>query len=146
MKVDPGSKETGIAVVNDATKSVVFAMVLTHRGRAISQKLEARRALRSNRRSRKTRYRKPGSANNKKPAGWLAPSLLHRVFTTMTWVNRISRFAPVSELSQEPVKFDLQKLENPEISGIEYQQGTLAATKFANTSSKNGAGYAHTAA
>jgi 5-methylcytosine-specific restriction endonuclease McrA len=44
----------------------------------------------------------------------------------MTWVNRLSRFAPVSALSQELVRFDMQQIENPEISGIEYQQGTLA--------------------
>ena len=29
-------------------------------------------------------------------------------------------------MAQELVRFDLQQMENPEISGIEYQQGTLA--------------------
>jgi hypothetical protein len=43
----------------------------------------------------------------------------------MTWVNRISKFCPITEIFQEFVRFDLQKLENPEISGIEYQQGEL---------------------
>jgi 5-methylcytosine-specific restriction endonuclease McrA len=35
------------------------------------------------------------------------------------------RCAPIAEISQELVRFDLQRMENPEISGIEYQQGTL---------------------
>ena len=35
------------------------------------------------------------------------------------------QFAPVTQLSLELVRFDTQKLQNPEISGIEYQQGTL---------------------
>jgi 5-methylcytosine-specific restriction endonuclease McrA len=43
----------------------------------------------------------------------------------MTWVNRLSKFCPITGISQELVKFDLQKLENSEINGIEYQQGTL---------------------
>jgi 5-methylcytosine-specific restriction endonuclease McrA len=43
----------------------------------------------------------------------------------MTWVNRLTRFAPIGELTQELVRFDMQKMENPEISGVEYQQGTL---------------------
>ena len=40
-------------------------------------------------------------------------------------MNRLSRLAPVTALSQELVRFDTQKLDNPEISGVEYQQGTL---------------------
>jgi hypothetical protein len=35
VKIDPGSKTTGIAVVNDATGEVVFAANLEHRGGAI---------------------------------------------------------------------------------------------------------------
>ena len=126
LKIDPGSKKTGIAIVNEVTQKVTFVMVLVHRGLAISKKLASRSATRRNRRNRKTRYRKPGLPNTKKVGGWLAPSLLHRVQTTMTWVGKLSAFAPVTAISQEMVKFDLQKLENPEISGVEYQQGTLA--------------------
>jgi hypothetical protein len=43
----------------------------------------------------------------------------------MTWVNRLIKLAPVKSLEQELVRFDLQQMENPEISGVEYQQGTL---------------------
>jgi len=57
--------------------------------------------------------------------GWLPPSLLSRVHTILTWVTRIGRIAPVTALSQELVRFDLQKIEHPEIKGIEYQHGTL---------------------
>jgi 5-methylcytosine-specific restriction endonuclease McrA len=44
----------------------------------------------------------------------------------LTWVKRISRIAHVTTLSQELVRFDLQKLEQPGIEGLMYQQGTLA--------------------
>lgn len=36
------------------------------------------------------------------------------------------KFAPVASIAVEQVKFDLQKSENPDIEGIEYQQGSLA--------------------
>lgn len=49
----------------------------------------------------------------------------HRVETTLTWVNKLRRLAPISLIVQELVRFDIQQLENPEISGIEYQQGEL---------------------
>ena len=55
----------------------------------------------------------------------MAPSLQHRVDTTLTWVNKLIKFAPIVSIVQELVRFDLQQLEKPEISGIEYQQGEL---------------------
>jgi 5-methylcytosine-specific restriction endonuclease McrA len=123
LKLDPGSKITGIALVQ-GTK-VIFAAELTHRGRAISASLLSRRALRRSRRSRHTRYRPARFLNRTRPKGWLAPSLQHRIETTLTWVNKFIRFAPIGSIAQELVRFDLQQLENPEVSGVEYQQGEL---------------------
>jgi 5-methylcytosine-specific restriction endonuclease McrA len=126
LKIDPGSQTTGLALVNDATGAVVFAAELRHRGQAIKHALDQRRAVRRNRRQRKTRYRKARFANRRRRTGWLAPSLVSRSANVVTWVQRRGRIAPITVLSQELVKFDLQQMENPEISGMEYQQGTLA--------------------
>ncbi|MBD2607317.1 HNH endonuclease [Scytonema hofmannii FACHB-248] len=123
IKLDPGSKTTGIALVQEG--KVIFGAELQHRGQAIKGELETRKAVRRSRRNRHTRYRKPRFLNRVRRSGWLAPSLEHRVKTTMTWVNKLIRFAPIAEIFQELVRFDLQQLENPEISGIEYQQGEL---------------------
>ncbi|MBE9143853.1 RNA-guided endonuclease IscB [Planktothrix mougeotii] len=123
LKLDPGSKTTGIALVQG--KKVIWGAELTHRGQAIKASLESRRSLRRSRRNRKTRYRQVRFLNRTRKEGWLAPSLQHRVETTLTWVNKLIKFAPVNSMIQELVKFDLQKLENPEISGVEYQQGEL---------------------
>jgi 5-methylcytosine-specific restriction endonuclease McrA len=125
IKLDPGSRQTGVALVDETTCQVVFAMEIIHRGLAISKGLLSRKGVRRGRRARNTRYRKPGLPNTTNPEGWLAPSLKHRVLTVETWVNRIRRFAPVAAISMELVRFDMQQMENPEISGIEYQQGTL---------------------
>lgn len=56
----------------------------------------------------------------------LPPSLFHRVATSISWINRLSRWAPVTRLAMELVSFDTQVMQNPEISGVQYQQGTLA--------------------
>lgn len=126
VKIDPGAKTTGLAVVSERTGNVVFAAELTHRGAAIRDALASRRALRRARRGRKTRYRQARFLNRTRPNGWLAPSLQHRVLTISTWVDRFRRLAPVAALSQELVRFDTQLMENPEISGVVYQQGELA--------------------
>ena len=126
LKIDPGAKSTGIALVNDANGSVVFAAELKHRGFAIRDALTSRRQLRRSRRNRKIRYRQPRFLNRNRPQGWLAPSLQSRVENTKTWVERLRKFAPIEAISQELVRFDLQVMRHPDIQGREYQQGTLA--------------------
>lgn len=137
IKLDPGSKATGLALVRDTETveagtgeilrggAVLSLLELVHRGRQISEALTARRSMRRRRRGN-LRYRAPRFLNRTRQAGWLAPSLQHRVDTTLAWVTRIRRWAPVKSISSELVRFDMQALESPEITGIEYQQGTLA--------------------
>lgn len=126
IKLDPGSKTTGIAIVNDATGHVVWAAELTHRGQAIKKALDDRRAARRSRRKRHTRYRKPRFDNRRRCDGWLPPSLQSRIANIEIWVRRLIQLCPVASISQELVKFDLQQMDNPEICGKEYQQGTLS--------------------
>jgi 5-methylcytosine-specific restriction endonuclease McrA len=127
IKLDPGSRTTGIAVVNDATGEVVFAAELAHRGQKIKAALDDRRAHRRSRRQRKTRYRQPRFTNRKnKKKGWLPPSLESRISNVLTWVKRLTRYCPIMAISMELVRFDMQLMENAEVSGIAYQQGTLA--------------------
>ena len=125
LKIDPGSKKTGLAIVNDRSGEVVFAAELEHRGQKIKADLESRRATRRGRRNRKTRHRKPRFLNRVRPKGWLAPSLKSRVYNIETWVQKFRRLSNIQAISQELVRFDMQQMEKPEISGIEYQQGTL---------------------
>ena len=137
LKLDPGSKTTGLALVRVTetthaetseivnTIAVLNLFEVAHRGLQISGSLTVRRQMRRRRRSA-LRYRAPRFLNRGKRRGWLAPSLQHRVDTTMAWVTRLRHLAPVTILAQELVRFDMQKIQNPEITGIEYQQGTLA--------------------
>ncbi|MBW4607284.1 MAG: HNH endonuclease [Hassallia sp. WJT32-NPBG1] len=124
LKIDPGSKTTGLAILQG--DKMIWGAELTHRGQQIKNDLESRRAIRRARRNRKARYRKPRFLNRTRQKGWLPPSLESRIKNTLTWVNKIIKYVPIAGISQELVKFDLQAMENPEISGKEYQQGTLA--------------------
>lgn len=125
LKIDPGARATGLALVDDTAGEVVWAAELSHRGDEIKKALVKRREIRRGRRARKTRYRPARWANRRREKGWLPPSLRSRVENVVTWVARIRRVAHVTTLSQELVRFDLQKIVNPEIAGVEYQQGEL---------------------
>ena len=137
LQMDPGSKTTGLALVREVKTVcastgrvkngavVLGLMEIVHRGRQISEALTARRQMRRRRRNQ-LRHRAPRFLNRGgDKTGWLAPSLQHRVDTTMAWVGRIQRWAPVRSISSELVRFDMKALQNPEISGVQYQQGTL---------------------
>jgi 5-methylcytosine-specific restriction endonuclease McrA len=126
IKIDPGAKTTGLALVNDSTGEVVWAAELEHRGFQIRESLTSRRQLRRGRRNRKTRYRAPRFDNRTREKGWLPPSLRSRVYNIETWVKKLRKISNITAISQELVKFDTQLMQNPDIQGKEYQQGTLA--------------------
>jgi len=89
LKIDPGSKTTGFALVNDSTGEVVFAFEIQHRGFQIRDALTSRRQLPRSRRNRKTRYRAPRFNNRKREEKWIPPSLQSRVDNIITWVKRL---------------------------------------------------------
>ena len=126
LKIDPGSKFTGMTIVNDNSGEIVFAMELEHRGLRIKSLLDSRRAIRRSRRNRKTRYRQPRFLNRTRSKGWLPPSLKSRVYNIETWIKRLRQVCNIQNLSMELVRFDMQLMENSNISGVEYQQGKLA--------------------
>lgn len=155
VKLDPGSRTTGVALLNEDTNTVVWGAEIEHRGAHIHLRMIARASQRHGRRNRTTRYRAP-RFRNRHPAPCiicgknarrkhktcrlhtrirpetpatsrrLPPSLESRVANIETWTRKIIRLAPITAISMELVRFDLQALENPEIQGVEYQQGTLA--------------------
>jgi 5-methylcytosine-specific restriction endonuclease McrA len=127
--IDPGSKHTGISVFAEhgGARSGKYAIQLDHRSGLIRDKLTARAAYRRGRRGRNLRYRAPRFSNRIRPKGWLAPSLAHRVDTTMSIVRRLRRWAPVRAIHVERVSFDTHAMSaGRSLAGAEYQQGTLA--------------------
>ena len=125
--IDPGSRHTGLAVVRESRNEryVLCLFEIIHRGLQIRNSLSQRCAFRRRRRGANLRYRKPRFNNRARRQGWLPPSLQHRVDNITAWSDRLRRLAPVDFVTQELVRFDTQKMDNPEITGVEYQQGTL---------------------
>jgi 5-methylcytosine-specific restriction endonuclease McrA len=128
VKLDPGARATGVAVVREAAtgQHVLHLAEITHRGKAIRRHLQQRAMFRRRRRSANLRYRAKRFDNRRRRKGWLPPSLQSRVDSTAAWVGRYRRLAPVSAISVEHVRFDMQAMQTPDISGVAYQQGTLA--------------------
>jgi 5-methylcytosine-specific restriction endonuclease McrA len=125
IKIDYGSRHTGLAILksNKSNNEVVWLAQLEHRT-DIKSKMDTRRAHRRFRRNR-FRYRKPRFNNRTRKEGWIPPSLQSRVAHIQSWMNKLQKLIPLTRISYENVKFDTQLMRDPEISGVEYQQGTL---------------------
>ena len=122
LGVDTGSKHIGLSATTK--KSVLFEANVTLRNDIVDL-LSSRRELRRSRRNRKTRYRKARFLNRvkTKKSGWLAPSVKHKVNSHLTMITKVHKILPISKIIVEVASFDIQKIKNPEISGVEYQQG-----------------------
>ena len=130
LGVDSGAIHSGYSVANEH-REYYNAEVIARND--ISNRLSDRRMYRRNRRYRKTRYRQPRFNNRKnKKKGWLPPSLEQKVAVQVNEINHIHRYFPIETIIVETAEFDIQKIKNPDISGIEYQQGTLQGYNIRN--------------
>ncbi len=124
LKVDPGARTTGLALVREDGE-VLFLAEIEHRGARIGKAMQQRRNCRRRRRSANLRHRKR-RFDNRRSGRKLPPSLRSRVDNVAAWTERLRGRAPVTSIACETVRFDTRALENPEIAGAEYRQGTLA--------------------
>ena len=122
LGVDAGSKVIGLSATTNTKE--LFASNITIRNDIVNL-LSTRRQNRRTRRSHKTRYRQPRFNNrvSSKKQGWLAPSIQNKVETHLTCIKRVYDILPITNIVVEVASFDIQKIKNPSISGVEYQQG-----------------------
>jgi 5-methylcytosine-specific restriction endonuclease McrA len=134
VKIDPGASVSGMAVVrekvadtlqNGAVQHVLHLAEVQHRGKVVKKHLQQRANYRRRRRSKNLRYREKRFENRRRDDGWLPPSLRSRMDNVLSWVDRYRRLAPVTGISIENVRFDMQTMETPNIEGVQYQQGEL---------------------
>ena len=123
IKLDPGAKASGLALVTN--KAIILLVEILHRAQEIKKALLQRKGYRRRRRTSNLRSRPARWLNQRRKEGWLPPSLRSIINNLINWVKRFARWAPLTGITIERIKFDIQKLENPEISGAEYQKGTL---------------------
>jgi len=121
LGVDAGYSHVGFSVITEKQELMSGELKLRN---DVSKKLTERCQYRRNRRSRKW-YRKPRFNNRKRKDGWLAPSIRHKLQTYIRLVKKLHDVLPISRIIVEVASFDTQKMQNPEIKGIEYQQGEL---------------------
>ena len=119
LGIDAGSKFVGISAT---TKEVELFSAEYKLRNDIVDLLATRRQNRRTRRNR-LRYREERFQNRKKAKGWLAPSVQHKIDSHINIVNMIHTILPISKIIIEIASFDIQKIQNPEISGEEYQKG-----------------------
>ena len=121
LGIDAGSKVIGVSATTK-TKELYAAEVELRND--IVDLISTKRELRHSRRNRKTRYRKPRFDNRKnKKDGWLAPSVQHKINTHIKIVDDVCKILPIKKITIEVASFDIQKIKNPDIHGVEYQQG-----------------------
>lgn len=153
LAIDTGSQHIGVAVVTGNVVQMKDEHVLrtTMEKRQLNEKrAEARRT----RRYRKTRYRKPKfkphtkhvykekmtTRNGRKThwhniknefgtnrdPGWLPPSIQQKVDHHVQTIGRYQEALPVRTKTRIEIgRFDMQKIRNPEIKGIQYQLGRM---------------------
>ena len=132
VKLDPGSRTTGIAITDDKDQVVVLAE-LEHKGQTIKKGLNKRKSLRRSRRQRKTRYRPARFQNRTKPKGWLAPSVKSRADNVINFIKKYKKFLNINKVMIEHVSFDVAQMSSDtSLIGIDYQQGPLCNTNLRN--------------
>lgn len=125
VKLDPGSKHTGIAITDD-TNTVVMLAEIEHRGHIIKKSLDSRRVIRRCRRQRKTRYREARFLNRTKPKGWLAPSVKSRADNVINFIRKYKKLINIDKVMIENVSFDVAQMSSDtKLWSNDYQGGNL---------------------
>ena len=125
VKLDPGSKHTGVAITDNQDQAVMLAEI-EHRGHIIKRNLDSRRAVRRSRRQRKTRYRPARFQNRTRPEGWLAPSIKSRADNVINFIKKYKKLLNINKVMIENVGFDVvQMSSDTKLWGNDYQQGNL---------------------
>ena len=122
LGVDPGYRHIGLSATTDSR--VLFEAVAECRT-DIPKLMEKRLILRRSRRNRKTRHREPRFDNRvrSKHRGWLAPSVEQRIGYHIHLIGFVCRLLPISSITVEKAKFDIHRIQNPDVEGVGYQQG-----------------------
>ena len=121
LGIDPGYSKIGYSVISDDKELIAGEVKLRN---DIKRLLEKRSSYRRTRRGRLW-HREPRFNNRGKDNCWLAPSIQHKLDSHLKLIDWLKSILPITKVVVEIATFDTQKIQNPEISGIEYLQGEL---------------------
>jgi hypothetical protein len=120
LGVDSGYENIGLSAKTN--KKELYSTEVKLRTDIVKLNSE-RKHYRRARMNRKTWYRQARFLNRKKPDGWLAPSIQHKLDSHIKLIENVKKLLPITRIDIEVAAFDIQKIKNPEISGNEYQNG-----------------------
>ena len=121
LGVDAGSKHIGLSATTPQKELYCADIELRN---DIVNLLATRKQYRGSRRNR-LRYRAPRFNNrvHSKHKGWLAPSVEHKIQCHLQVIKKVHEILPITKIIVETASFDIAKIQNPDISGKEYQEG-----------------------
>ena len=122
LGIDAGYQTIGFSAVTDK-EELIGGEVEMLKGQR--ERNEDRAMYRRQRRNR-LRYRQPRFDNRRKPQGWLAPSIQHKLATHIRFIESQCKVMPITHIIIETANFDIQAIKNPDIEGMGYQTGDQA--------------------
>lgn len=122
LGIDAGYGHVGVSAltVNKELLSAEVSLLVGQKDR-----LEERAKYRGNRRSWR-RHRAPRFDNRRHKNGQLALSIQQKLDSHIRIIEKVKRILPISHVTIEVANFDIQAIKNPEIEGVEYQEGEQA--------------------
>lgn len=117
--VDAGYKTIGYSAVSEKAELVGGEMKLLD---GVSEPIRERHTFRRTRRNR-LRHRAPRFDNRRRPQAWLPPSIQHKLDAHLQLALRLKSRLPITNVVVEVAKFDIQKIQHPEMASEQYQQG-----------------------
>ena len=122
LGIDAGYKHIGFSALTEK-RELISGEAVT---RTAMPKLNVEKSMYRRGRRNRLWYRQPRFMNRwNNGGGWFAPSIDHKLQTHMRLIGKLKKILPISDIIIEVASFDQQKMKNPEMSGIEYQQGEL---------------------
>ena len=120
--MDTGSKVIGSAAI---TNGQVVYQAETQIRQDVFKKVKQRAMYRRNRRGRKCRYRPARWLNRASSykTGRLAPSIRSKVESHLREKKQVAALLPVTQWKVEAASFDIHKITNPDVQGVDYQKG-----------------------
>ncbi len=128
LGIDSGSQHVGVSATTETQE--LFSGQHTLR-KDVADNLTTRRELRHGRRNRNTRYRKPRFNNRTRTPQngfdkWFTPTVKTQIQGHEHIIREVKKILPISHIIIECAAFDTQLLQNPNISGVEYQNGEMS--------------------
>ncbi len=121
LGIDSGYLNIGFSAVIEKKELISGEVKLLQKMKErIAEKVQYRRIRRQRLRYRKARW---NNRTKSKSEGWLAPSIQHKLNSHIRFIDKLKSILPITKTIIEVANFDIQAIKNPEISGVEYQQG-----------------------